>query len=55
MEGGVARRLAGAIRWCFGGEDGHVDTINYVGSYYPYFTVFYVLDFRGILVFCLLI
>jgi hypothetical protein len=32
-------------------EDGRIDTTCYVGPYYPYFTIFYVLDSRGIVVF----
>jgi hypothetical protein len=34
-------------------EDGWVDATGCVGSYYPYFIVFYVLGIRGIIVFYL--
>jgi hypothetical protein len=32
-------------------EDGWVDAIGCVGPWYPYFVVFYVLGFRGIIAF----
>jgi hypothetical protein len=32
-------------------EDGWIDAMGCVGPYYPYFIIFYVLCFRGILVF----
>jgi hypothetical protein len=34
-------------------EGGRIDVTDCVGPYYPYFAVFYVLGFRGIVVFCL--
>jgi hypothetical protein len=34
-------------------EDGWVDVMGYIGPFYSNFAVFYVLDHRGILVFCL--
>jgi hypothetical protein len=32
-------------------EDGQIDAMGYVGPCYPFFTVFYVLCLRGIVVF----
>jgi hypothetical protein len=34
-------------------KDGRVDATDRVGSYYTYFTVFFVLDLMSIIVFCL--
>jgi hypothetical protein len=36
-------------------EDRRIDVTGCIGPYYPYFTVFYVLGSRGIIVFSLLL
>jgi hypothetical protein len=56
--GGAARMLHMISSWWSRGseaKDGRVDATGYIELFYPYFVIFIVLCYKGILVFCLVL